>query len=127
VRRGVIGIIERNGCLLVIRRAANVAKGGTWCFPGGHVEPGELPKQAVKRELLEELGLHVSPTERVGAVRVLDSRHVLAIWRVQYMGGEIRPAPREVSDFAWMTPADIRSLSSGLPSNERVLTLLDAR
>lgn len=124
VRRGVIGVVERDGCLLVIRRAATVSKGGTWCFPGGHVEPGELPKQAVTRELYEELGIDVTPTQRVGSVHVQDSRHVLAIWRVRHLHGEIRPAPAEVAEFAWMTPNDIRSLAAGLPSNEHVLTLL---
>ena len=124
VRRGVIGVMEREGSLLVIRRAATIPKGGTWCFPGGHIEPGEIPKQAVTRELYEELGIDVAPTQRVGSVHVPDSRHVLAIWRVRHVRGEMRPAPAEVAEVAWMTPSDIRSLAAGLPSNDRVLTLL---
>ncbi len=124
VRRGVIGVVEHGGLLLMIRRAEGVPKGGAWCFPGGHVEPGERPGQAVVRELREELGIDVAPTDRVGAVHVLDSRHVLAIWRVNHLDGEIQPAPEEVAEVAWMTPRDIRSLTNGLPSNDRVLTLL---
>jgi len=124
IRRGVIGVVERDGRLLVIRRAEGIPKGGSWCFPGGHVELGELPKQAVVRELLEELGIHVAPTHRVGSVHVLDSRHVLAIWRVKHLAGNISPAPAEVAEVAWMTPTDIRSLTTGLASNDHVMTLL---
>ncbi len=124
IRRGVIGIVQRDCRQLLIRRAAGIPKGGAWCFPGGHVEAGELPKQAVVRELREELGIDVAPIHRVGTIRVLDSRHVLAIWKVRHLHGGIRPAPREVAEVAWMTPTEIRSLTRGLASNEEVLSLL---
>ncbi|UCC29708.1 MAG: NUDIX domain-containing protein, partial [Phycisphaerales bacterium] len=75
VRRGVIGIISSGPAYLVIRRAPGIPMGGYWCFPGGHVEPGETPRQAIKRELAEELGITVVPTERVGSVRV-DAQYV---------------------------------------------------
>ena len=124
VRRGVIGVASRGDELLLIQRALGVPKGGAWCFPGGHVERGETPRVAVQREFLEELGLEVEPTSRVGAVRVLDSRHVLAIWRVNVIGGVLRPDAREIADIGWLSPAQIRALKIGLPSNEPVLQLL---
>ena len=82
VRRGVIGILDRGQEYLMIRRAEGVTKAGCWCFPGGHVERGETPRQAVGRELYEELGIQVRTTHRLGAVRVMDSRHILVVWRV---------------------------------------------
>ena len=68
VRRGVIGIIASGSAYLMIRRAPGVARGGYWCFPGGHVEPSETSRQAVQRELVEELGIDVVATQRVGSV-----------------------------------------------------------
>ena len=124
VRRGVIGLLSRGSEYLMIRRALNVPKGGTWCFPGGHVEPGETPRRAVTRELAEELGIEVRPTKRLGAVRILDSRHILVVWRVEHLSGEFRPRQAEVADVRWVRLAEIATITPGLPSNARVLDLL---
>ncbi len=108
----------------MIRRAADIAKGGTWCFPGGHVERGETPARAVVRELDEELGIDVVPTERVGSLRVLDSRHILVAWRVRHVKGSFTPHPGEVAEWRWLTPKEIRDIRPTLPSNEVVLQML---
>ena len=92
IPRGVIGILSRGDEYLMIRRAAGVPKGGAWCFPGGHVEPGETPRKAVVREMAEELGIGVAPTIRIGAVRVPDSGYVLAVWCVRHSSGVFRLA-----------------------------------
>ena len=124
VRRGVIGILSRGDEYLMIRRADGVAKPGCWCFPGGHVEPGETPRQAVGRELREELGIIVSPTRRLGAIRVLDSRHILVVWHVVHVSGDFQLAHKEVADMRWVALEQIRSAVPGLPSNDRVLEML---
>ena len=124
VRRGVIGILSRGRDYLLIQRALCVPKGGTWCFPGGHLEAGENARAAVQRELLEELGIVIRPTLRIGAVHVPDSRHVLAVWRVEHVSGEFRICEKEIADYAWRSADEIRTLDKGLPSNEYVLRLL---
>lgn len=124
VRRGVLGIIERDRALLLIRRALRVASGGLWCFPGGHLEVGETSRRAVRRELAEELGIQVTPVDRVGAVRLPARGYVLAVWRVRYTGDSFSPSADEVAEIGWFTPAQVRSLKDGMPSNERVLKLL---
>ena len=123
-RRGAIGLLSRGVKYLVIRRAAGILKGGYWCFPGGHVERGETPRQAVQRELDEELGITVEPVERLGSVRVLDTNHVLAVWTVRHLSGEIHPAADEIAEVRWLTPSEIRTITPGVPSNEDVLDML---
>jgi len=108
----------------MIRRADGVAKPGTWCFPGGHVEAGETPRRAVRRELLEELGIQVEPTQRLGAIRVLDSRHILVVWRVNHVAGEFQMAQKEIAEMRWVPLEHIPSIEPGLPSNHRVLEML---
>jgi len=62
----VCALIEQKGKLLLVRRAPGQALAGFWEFPGGKVEPGETPKQALERELAEELGTPAEAGVRVG-------------------------------------------------------------
>ncbi|MEF2977220.1 (deoxy)nucleoside triphosphate pyrophosphohydrolase [Subtercola sp. YIM 133946] len=55
-------IIEQNGLILACRRNHDRVLGGKWEFPGGKLEPGESPGQALVREIREELGVHVVVT-----------------------------------------------------------------
>lgn len=60
-----VALIERSGRLLICRRRRDQVHGGKWEFPGGKVEPGETPAEALARELGEELG--------IGAVRAAEA------------------------------------------------------
>ena len=124
VRRGAIGVIERASALLMIRRAPGIPRAGLWCFPGGHIEPGENSRRAIRRELAEELGIEVTPMERVGAVRLATLGYVLAVWRVSYGGVGFTLCTDEVTEIGWFTPKQIRALEDGIASNERVLEML---
>lgn len=57
VLRVVGAVIERQGMILACRRRLGKTDGGKWEFPGGKIEPGEQPREALRRELREELGL----------------------------------------------------------------------
>ena len=53
---GVSAVVVRDGRVLVGRRRGSHGA-GTWAFPGGKLEAGESPEEAVRRELAEETGL----------------------------------------------------------------------
>jgi|CXWL01.1.fsa_nt_gi 8-oxo-dGTP diphosphatase len=127
VRRGAIGILERNGAYLMVQRAAGVTMPGAWCFPGGHVEPDETPRRAVVREMAEELGIVVEPTLRLGAVRVVDSRYILGVWKVTHVSGEFRPEEKEIAGMRWMALDEIAGIKPGMASNAMVVRLLNDR
>lgn len=56
----VVGaIVRRPGQILITQRPDSAEMGGLWEFPGGKVEPGESYEQALKREMMEELGVEV--------------------------------------------------------------------
>lgn len=56
-----VGIVRKNGRVLITRRKLDGLLGGLWEFPGGKVENGEPPDQACVRELREETGIKVEP------------------------------------------------------------------
>ena len=52
---GVI-FIEPNGRVLFLKRSTSSDHVGEWCFPGGTIDPGEIPAEAARREAIEEAG-----------------------------------------------------------------------
>lgn len=63
----VAAVIHRGGAILATQRGYGDFKDG-WEFPGGKVEPGETPEQAIVREIREELGVTVRPEELITTV-----------------------------------------------------------
>ena len=61
----VAAILEREGRVLIGRRQPAQAHPQKWEFPGGKVEPGESPPQALTRELEEELGIREAAGEEI--------------------------------------------------------------
>ena len=54
---------KEDGKLLLARRPAGKSLAGLWEYPGGKIEAGETPKEALARELEEELNITVLPSE----------------------------------------------------------------
>ena len=61
----VAAVIERDGRILIGQRKAGGRHGLKWEFPGGKVEPGEEPREALARELREELGIEAQIGEEI--------------------------------------------------------------
>jgi 8-oxo-dGTP diphosphatase len=62
-------VLDDAGRLLLVRRGREPSR-GLWSVPGGRVEPGESGPDAVRREVREETGLHVTVGAPVGVVRI---------------------------------------------------------
>ena len=59
----VAAIIEKDGKILFCKRGAGGNCAGLWEFPGGKIEKGETPFEAIIREIKEELSADIEPTE----------------------------------------------------------------
>ena len=62
------GLVVRDGRVLISRRPEGRHQGGKWEFPGGKLEVGESPEEALVRELREELGIETK-TGRIREVK----------------------------------------------------------
>jgi len=116
---GVVAVIERDGCLLAIRRADGIAAGGYWCLPGGAIEPGESPADAVVREVQEEIGLCVRPIAEMWQWRRSDDQLLLYWWRVHLEDETQRLslATAEVAEARWVPPEEFRTLHPVIESS----------
>ncbi len=121
LRHGAVAVICRHRRLLVIRRSAYVEAPGTYCFPGGAIERGELPEETVRRELWEELGVSVRPLRNLW--ESVTSWQVSLSWWLTELDNThpLQPNPAEVASVHWFTPVQMRQLPTLLESNRQFL------
>jgi len=116
-------ITRPDGQVLLAQRPPGKAYAGYWEFPGGKLEPGETPRHALDRELVEELGIRVRRAAPWLVQRfVYPHAHVeLHFFRVYEWDGE--PVGHDGQAFRWQVPGafDVAPL---LPANTRVLRAL---
>ena len=116
-------IIGRDGRVLLAQRPEGKPYAGYWEFPGGKLEPGESPRDALVRELREELGLSVTRAASwITQEYVYPHAHVeLNFFRV--LGWQGEPHGHDGQAFSWQLPGrfDVAPL---LPANTRVLAAL---
>jgi len=115
-RHGVVGIIVENSEFLVIRRSPLVRAPNMLCFPGGTIESGETPQEAVVRELGEELSLEVTSPQLIWQSRT--SWGTLLDWLVVERHPDSQPQAneREVAEFMWLDAAKLLSRNDLLGS-----------
>lgn len=119
----VAAVISRvDGDILIARRPPHKHQGDLWEFPGGKVEPGEAPRDALARELWEELHITVRAAEPWLEVRhdYPDKAVFLDVWRVSAFEG--KPVGREGQPLVWVSPAQLR----GYAFPEANVPILDA-
>lgn len=118
------------GRLLAARRSAPADLAGRWELPGGKVEPGERPEDALVRELREELGIEAEAVERVPGQWPLRAPYVLQVWTARLRPGSPAPRPLEDHDeLRWLTPDQIWQvdwLDQDVPAVREVMPRLAA-
>lgn len=107
----VIALIIADGAVLLVRRAVDPGK-GLWSLPGGYMDAGEMPVEALQREVAEEVGLAIE----VGALAAIfpmqngeDQRTgiVLAFRATPTAGSRALVAQDDVSDASWFAQNQI--------------------
>ena len=120
-------LVDGERRVLLQQRAPGRAMAGLWEFPGGKVESGELPEPALVRELEEELGLKVGPSDLVPAcfasAPVGDHHMILLLYLCHAWQGE--PRPLDASALKWLRPGEMQAEEMP-PADQPLIALLDA-
>jgi len=105
-------LIDSSGRVLITQRPQHKQLGGLWEFPGGKVEPGEAPEQALIRELKEELDLTVEPDAldpfAFASHAYPDFHLLMPLYVATRWSGEMKLEPNSAQAAKWVTPAALR-------------------
>lgn len=120
--RVVAGAVVREGRVLAALRGPGRPLAGLWELPGGKVERGESDAEALRRELLEELGIAVQVGPQLGLSEWDGGRRplLLVAYRCTLRSGD--PSPFEHQELAWLRAEELAHRDWAPPD----LPLLDA-
>ncbi|MBR2728245.1 MAG: (deoxy)nucleoside triphosphate pyrophosphohydrolase [Solobacterium sp.] len=116
----VAAIIRDGDCIYATQRGYGPFKDG-WEFPGGKVEPGETPEEALKREIREELDTEIEVGDYLTTIEYEypDFHLTMRCYWARIVDGH--PVLREHEAAKWLT-ADTLDTVSWLPAD---LTIID--
>jgi 8-oxo-dGTP diphosphatase len=127
--RVVAGLLVKDGRVLLCHRSPGRRwYPDVWDLAGGHVEEGELPEEALGRELREELDIVLGPPMGDPVAVLSDPELTLTIYLVtNWVGEPVNRVPEEHDAIGWFEVDDVRQLRLAHPSLptiiEEVLTL----
>ena len=118
-------VVMRAGRVLLTRRAEGQHLAGMWEFPGGKLEAGESPEEALVRECREECGIEVEVNDilEVTHHKYPEKDVLLLFYRCRLRAGEVRHL--QVADHAWVTPPELDRYPLP-PADERVVARIQA-
>jgi 8-oxo-dGTP pyrophosphatase MutT (NUDIX family) len=117
---GVTAIVrDEEGRVLLQRRAED----GRWGLPGGAIEPGEAPAQALVREVFEETGLLVRPERLLGVFGGNERFHItyrngdaveytIVTFECRVVGGTLSARDGESLELRYFPPEEVASLAA---------------
>jgi len=125
-QRIAVGVVCKNGRLLITRRPPEGLLGGLWEFPGGKLHEGESPEAACIREIREETGLVVEVEGRLAQIRHAYShfRIRMQVFCCRFISGRVRL--KGASDHRWIRIQDIERFPFP-KANHKFIPLLKQR
>lgn len=118
-------VVIREGRVLLTRRTEGQHLAGMWELPGGKLEEGESPEEALVRECREECGIEVDVGEILDVThhRYPDKTVLLLFYRCALRSGQVRHL--QVADHAWVAPPDLDDFPLP-PADDRVVSRIKA-
>lgn len=105
-----VALVDVDGRVLIAKRPPGKKMAGLWEFPGGKVDIGETPEQALIRELKEELGIDTRQSclaPLTFASHAYDDMHLLMpLYACRVWQGD--PVPKEGQELAWVRPVRMK-------------------
>jgi 8-oxo-dGTP diphosphatase len=105
-----VGVVRRDNTFFICKRADHQHQGGKWEFPGGKVEAGESVKEALNRELQEEIGISITASFALTEIahEYSEKRVLLSVLLVHKFSGE--PFGKEGQVHRWADISELKDI-----------------
>lgn len=122
-----VALVDRDGRVLLAQRPTGKHHAGLWEFPGGKLEAGESPEQALIRELAEELAIDVTAACLAPATFASISLGERQLLLLLYVCRKWSGVPRAVEAAAlrWVRPIEMHALPMP-PADRSMIGLIEA-
>lgn len=100
-------IRNTDGAVLVARRRTADGAPGMWEFPGGKIEAGEHPRQSLKREIMEELGVDIDVSNLLCIIKKDSGASLIELIVFEAMIIDGDPSPLVHEELAWVRPGSL--------------------
>ena len=110
--KAAVGLVKKDNKVLLVQLPGWYAnEANKWVLPGGMVDRGETPLQAVTREIFEETNINVQKVEKIFETK--DTSTEIYFFECEYESGEIIHQAEEIDSAAWFTPLQLQELDLG--------------
>ncbi len=115
------GIALYQGKIFLQKRLQNDVWGGLWEFPGGAIEKGETPQQAVVREFMEETGFTIRARQMLTIIKHTYTHHLITLYGFwcEFVQPPTNPVLTAAQDFTWVDPHELANYA--FPAGHRAL------
>lgn len=122
----VAAVVQREGSVLLTKRLQGAHLEGFWEFPGGKLEDGESPEQALARECREECGIEIAVQDILDVAfhRYPTKDVLLLFYDCRLVAGEVQDLG--VAAHVWTTPAGLDAYELP-PPDARLVAKLQGR
>lgn len=105
------GIVEWNDQVILVR---NVGWPSNWYgLVTGFLESGEMPEEAIVREVKEEIGLDAELQSFIGMYEFYRKNQLLICYHLTVASGDVRYPPDEIADYKWVPIATVQPWTAG--------------
>jgi len=120
-KQAVAAIIQKlNKFLFVKRSDYKQSAKGYWCPVTGRIKVNETQKDALQREVMEEVGLEVVADKKICQIHTHDDQYTLHFWTTKIISGEARITSDEATELKWVTLEEMKNLEPAFEEDIQV-------
>lgn len=118
----VVAIIQRANTFLFVKRSDYIeAASGYWCPVSGRIEKNETQQAALKREVMEEVGVDAVAVRKICEIPSSDGQFLLYYWQTKITEGVAQICSHEATEMAWFTLEELKQLQPTFEEDVRIV------